>query len=515
MHHYQAMIIGGGLAGLATAVRLTENNVTDLLIVESGPGGTPSIAAVNFVLPGNPYGDTPEQYAKDMLAAGYGIGRQELVRDMAACSVAAYEMLRRCGVQFAMTEDGALLYRHLSGHSHPRSLCQTDGLIGGQMRAKLRELLKGRGVTFLRRECVRLLSDGGRVYGATLLDRTRFNKIDNIYASAVIAAWGGVGHLFPQTTYPADVNGRSLAMAYRSGAALCDLEFVEYEPMVMASPEATVGEPCPTAMLGEGAHLVNSRGERFLLAARPQGEAGTPKSVINQCIWAQIRQGLGSPHGGCWADLRQISRGTLEKYPWFYQRLLHAGVDPCRELIEVAPMPHSFSGGIEVNRGYESTIKGLFAVGEAAGGIHGACRCAGNAASQAVISGLICGDRIAESGVCQVALNRRFPCERRIEIGVFRRYQPRIQRLLAHGLPVYRSAETMRAALKEIQAIRCEQPVRQDEDTQDMCLSAELILRAALERRESRGTHLRLDYPEQEEDHAYSATWKKEEGSVS
>ena len=509
MHHYQAMIIGGGLAGLSAAVRLTEQEITDILVVEQGSGGTPAIAAINFVLPDNPYGDTPEQYRQDMLAAGYDIGHPELVRDMADNSVAAYELLGRCGVKFARQEDGLLLYRHLSGHHFPRSLCQTDGLIGAQMRGRLRQILQERGVTFLHRECVRLLSDGERVYGVTLLDRKHFNKIDNIYASVVIAAWGGVGHLFPQTTYPPDVNGRGLAIAWRAGAALCDLEFVEYEPMVMAYPEATVGEPCPTAMLGEGAHLVNSKGERFLMSIRPEGEAGTPKSVINRAIWEQTQKGLGAPHGGCWADLREIDRRVLERYPWFYGRLMQAGVDPCTELLEVAPMSHSYSGGIQVDRNYQSTVKGFFAVGEAAGGIHGACRCAGNAASQAVISGMICADYIAASGVCQVALNRRLPCERRIEIGIFGRYQPRIQRLVAKGLPIYRSAEVMEAALREIRAISLEQPVRQDEDTQDLCLTIELILQAALARKESRGTHLRLDYPHQDKAFGHSLTWRK------
>lgn len=509
MHHYQTMIIGGGLAALTTAARLTEHEITDILIVEAGAGGTPAIAAINFVLPDNPYGDTPEQYARDMMDAGYQIGHPELVRDLAEHSAETYELLARCGIRFARREDGSLLYRHLSGHSHPRSLCQTSELIGVQMRGTLREMLQRRGVTFTNRECVRLLSDEERVYGATLLDRKHFNKIDNVYASAVVAAWGGVGHLFPHTTYPADINGRGLAMAWKSGAALCDLEFVEYEPMVMASPEATVGEPCPTAMLGEGAHLVNSRGERFLLAIRPQGEAGTPKSVINRCIWDQSRQGLGAPGGGCWVDLREIPRETLEKYPWFYHRLMAAGVDPCQQLIEVAPMPHSFSGGIQVDRHYQSSLRGLFAVGEAAGGIHGACRCAGNAASQAAVSGLICADYLAESSACQLVINRRFPCERRMEIGIFQRYRPRIQQLAARGLPVYRSEETMMEAQEEIRRIAHEQPVRQDEDTQDLCLTLELMLQAAMARKESRGTHLRLDYPEQNPEYQRSIYWKK------
>lgn len=511
MHRYQVMILGGGLAGLAAAVRLTEQEICDILVVEQGAGGTPAIAAINFVLPDNPYGDTPALYAEDMLAAGYGIGNKALVQDMAEASPAAYALLRRCGITFAQGEDGRLLYRHLSGHRVPRSLCQTDGLIGVQLRERLHRVLEERGVTFMKRECVRLLSDGERVYGATLLDRAHFNLLDNVYASVVIAAWGGVGCLFPQTTYPRDVNGKGIAMAWQAGAALCDLEFVEYEPMVMAHPAETVGEPCPTAMLGEGAHLVNSRGERFLLAVRPQGEAGAPKSLINRCIWQQVQQGLGSPHKGCWVDLRMVPRAVLERYPWFYGRLVRAGVDPCRELIEVAPMAHSYSGGIQVDRAYRSNLQGFYAVGEAAGGIHGACRCAGNAASQAVVSGMLCADGVAASGAYQVTLNRTFPCERRIEIGIFARYQGSIQRLAAEGLGVYRSEAGLRTALEQLAHIQGEQAVRQDEDTQDLCLAVERMLIAALARRESRGTHLRTDYPEENPSFAHALVWQRKQ----
>lgn len=137
-------------------------------------------------------------------------------------------------------------------------------------------------------------------------------------------------------------------------------------------------------MLGEGAYLLNAKGERFLLQKRPQGEAGAPKSLINRMIWQQVKMGVGSPKGGCWVDMRHLPVQVLQGYPWFYNRIKAAGIDPQHELLEVAPMAHSFSGGVRVDRQYRSSLAGLYAVGEAAGGVHGACRCAGNAASQAV-----------------------------------------------------------------------------------------------------------------------------------
>lgn len=509
MKRYQAIIIGRGLSALATALRLTELGITELLIVGEGSGGSPLIAAINFVLPDNPYGDTPEAYAQDMLAAGYGIGDRQLVMDMAQKSAEGYAFLTRAGIRFATEADGSLKRRHLSGHRCPRSLCQTTELIGLEMEKRLTALLRERGVSFSQSICVRLLSDGRHVYGVTLLDRAHFNKLDNVYASVVVAAWGGVGHLFTRTTYPGDVNGRTLALAYRAGAALCDLEFLEYEPMVVIEPQGAAGEPCPTAILGEGGYLKNQSGERFVLKLRPQGEAGAPKSLINKLIWEQNANGKGSPHGGCWVDLRHIPVDVLKGYPWFYNRITSNGLDPNREMIEVAPMAHSFSGGIRVNRQYRSSLESLYAVGEAAGGVHGACRCAGNAASQAVLSGIICAEAIAQSGETQVQMQQRFPCERRIELGVYQRYAPRIQAIAQKGLPVYRTREAMQEALAQLDALSKEQPVRQDEDTQDLALAVRLMLIAALNRKESRGTHLRLDYPDMLPECERSFAWNE------
>lgn len=494
MNRYQAIIIGKGLAGLTTAARLVEQGVKDILVAGSGWGGTPYIAAINFVLPQSPWGDSPEQYAADMLSAGYQVGSEALVQRMAQASYEGYELLRRWGVRFAM-DQGRPKLRHLSGSSVPRSLCQTDGLIGRQMADKLMQGLRQRGVTFTERQCVRLLSDGKRVYGATLMNNRYFKQIDNVYAPVVVAAWGGAGSLFRRSTYPADVAGATIGKAFSAGAAMVDLEFVEYEPMVVLTPEGAYGEPCPTAMLGEGAHLLNAQGERYLLSVRPQGEAGAPKSLINQMIWKQAALGKGSPLGGTYVDLRHIPRQTLEGYPWFYERLMRSGVDPCGELVEVGPMAHSHSGGILVDEGYQSTVRGLYAVGEAAGGVHGACRLAGNAASQAVLSGMICANAAAGSGRTQEAVTAWLPCCRRVEIGIYNRFAPRVKALAETGLAIYRDGTVIRDCLRQVEEVLASKAAWMDEELLDLALSVKLMLRSALHRQESRGTHQRLDYP--------------------
>lgn len=489
--HHSVAIAGSGLAALATAARLHEQGVRGIAIYASGLGGTPYIAAINFVLPDNPYGDTPEQYATDMLAAGYNIGNRELVTEMANATVKGYELLCRWGVTFAHNEDGTIKLRHVSGHKYPRSLCQTTDLIGAEIEKVMIPRLKEAGVEFHDKcQVVDLLTKDGKVEGFTVSENG--GEPYNVYAPVVVAAWGGVGNLLGTSTYPDDVRGNTLGMAKQAGADLIDLEFIEFEPMVMMTPPGTVGEPCPTAMLGEGGTLLNSDGERFLLRVRPQGEAGAPKSLINHEIWKEVAAGKGNPHGGIWVDLRHIDEKVLKAYPWFYNRLMNNGCDPKKELLEVGPMPHSFSGGIKVDRNYESNVSGLYAVGEACGGIHGACRCAGNAASQATLSGLLCAEGIMNTGELTREVSEH-PVSVKQDNSAREKFLPELQKIAGHALGVFRNGPDLEKAVSATQDI-LDNP-EADSLTAQTALAIHLIAQAALNRRESRGTHNRLDFP--------------------
>lgn len=284
---HEVIIVGAGLASLVTAARLTELGIQDIGIYATGHGGTPYIAAINFVLPDNPYGDTVEQYYEDMLHAGYEINNRDLVKDMTEHTMDGYNLLKRWGISFAQNSDGTTKLRHLSGHTYPRSLCSTTGLIGIELVKKLKEKLKKNGVSVnMGYECVKILENQKMVSGITVISPEK--RVQNIYAPIVIAGWGGVGNLLGTSTYPHDVKGNILAMAKDAGANLVDIEFLEYEPMVVNSPEGAIGEPCPTAMLEEGAHLLNIKNERFMLNVRPQGESGAPKTLINKQIWQEV-----------------------------------------------------------------------------------------------------------------------------------------------------------------------------------------------------------------------------------
>lgn len=497
-NNHEVIIVGMGLAALTAAARMYELGVRDIAVYTKAYGGTPYIAAINFVLPENPYGDTIEKYAEDMLNAGYRIGNKKLVNEMAQNTMNGYNILRNWGVDFAKNPDGSTKLRHVSGHTFPRSLCSTKELIGVEIVKQMIQGLKDKGVKFYEGyECVRVLAENNRVHGITVKDRE--GKVENVYSKIVVAAWGGVGNLFGTSTYPKDIKGNTLAIGKEAGADLIDIEFLEFEPMVVAYPEGAVGEPCPTAMLGEGAYLLNSKGERFMLRVRPQGEAGSPKTLINKQIWKEVNAGNGTEHGGVYVDLRHIDREVLKAYPWFFNRLMDNGVDPNRDLVEVAPMAHSFSGGIKVDENYESTVKGLYAVGEACGGIHGACRCAGNAASQATISGLLCGEAAAKA-LAEMDKDepcKEFPVDYSVSEEVYNKYVPELKEIAVKALGIYRKGEELEAALSKIEEALKSEELKKDTEAFQVAESISYMLKAAIARKESRGTHMRLDYPEE------------------
>lgn len=490
---YNIIIIGLGLGALTAAARLTELGVKNIGIYAIGHGATQYIAAINFVLPGNPYGDTWQQYCEDMLHTGYDVGNRKLVEEMARNTLSGYKLLKRWGVSFANNTDGSTKLRHVSGHTYPRSLCCTTELIGQVIINEIIPRLERAGVEIHTGcECVRLLVRGKQVHGITIWKADLI--LENVYSSVIIAAWGGIGHLFGQSTYPGDIKGNTLAIAAEAGADFVDLEFYDFEPLVVLSPVGAVGEPCPTAMLGEGAYLRNADSERFMLGVYPQGEAGLPKTLINKQVWKQVASGKGSEHGGVWVDLRHINREVLKAYPWFYNRLMENGVDPCEQLVEVGPMPHSRLGGFKVGEDYQSSVWGLYAVGEACGGIHGAGRCAGNAASQATLSGLLCAEAITKTP--RNTVTEEFPVIYSKDTAVFAQYVPEAKALGARVLGIYRNGKDLEAAQSFLEVQCAKEELQKDEEAYQILLSILLMVRAASARKESRGTHMRLDYPE-------------------
>ena len=179
---------------------------------------------------------------------------------------------------------------------------------------------------------------------------------------------------------------------------------------------------------------------------------------------------------------------------------MNSGLDPKESLVEVGPMAHSFSGGIAVDEGYQSSVRGLYAVGEACGGVHGACRSAGNAAAQAVLSGLQCAESIASEGVSTPFEIPAAPVYS-VDAKTRERYVPHAKALAAEALGIYRDGAKLQNALDELEVMLSQPDLAKDSEARQILESIALMVRAALNRKESRGTHLRLDYPEMSKDY--------------
>jgi len=506
----QIIVIGSGLSSLVCAAYLVSKGLRNIALYATAYGGTPYIAGINFMLDNNPYGDSKEQYIEDMKRTGFALADTILIEKMASYSAETYEFLAWLGVPFSTLPDGTLKRRLLSGSTYPRTLCSTKGLIGIDLINTLESYLHKNGIEqHFGYRMINLDVEDERVVSVGFVDAE--NKEVHIPSDIVVAGWGGIGTLLGASTYPKDVNGKTLGIAYNAHIALADLEFIEYEPMVVMHPPKAAGEPCPTAMLGEGATLLNKHGERFLLKVRPQGEKGAGKSLLNDAIWEQVQRGQGSEHGGCFVDLRMIPKETLQLYPWFYQRLIHSGCDPTKELIEVGPLPHSYSGGVKVDQNCCSSLANLYAIGEAAAGFHGACRMAGNAAAQAAISGVIASLAIVEHAKDRIGEKKT----RREEHGycvdvAMRKEFLEIAEKVKGSLGVYRDGQELQKAFLLLEDFLAKKTISHDTESKHQAEALLLIISAAIKRTESRGSHKRVDYPTMDQCQALQYIWKKE-----
>jgi len=508
---FDLIVIGSGLAGLVTALRIAEESEKmKIAIISRANGATPYITVLNAVAESNLWGDSEEQYINDMLQAGYFINDKKLVVKMCRETLRCIDFLLKWNINFSKGSDGKFLRRHASGSSYPRSLFQEPDILGKQIIFKLKEhLLNKKEVYILENKiCRNLLVKDGKIFGATIEDFCDSSVI-NLFAPVVVAAWGGIGNLFLDSTYPSDIDGTNLSIAYEAGVSLVDLEFIEFEPLVIKWPEQIKGIICPTSILGDGAHLLNSKREQFILKHYQKEEAGCKKTVLNKAIWQEIKEKRGSEHGGIYIDLKNIPTKALNTYPWFYNKILKEGVDPEKVFLEVAPVAHSHSGGIRVKEDYQTNVDGLYAVGEAMGGTHGADRLAGNAATQALVSGILGAEEIlgrehrnipnSNVKIHKIQRNKK----------VYKKVVPKVKNIVKKIIGIEREENILIEGIKELKQILNSREISDDDYSYKITLSSLLIAQSCLIRKESRGNHFRSDYPNIDKDWQCSIEIKK------
>src|SRR4051794_10047375 len=376
------IIVGGGLAGLFCALKLAPRPVTLISAAPLGQGAS-SAWAQGGIAAAVGEGDTPEAHAADTVAVGGGIVDEAVALGIAREAAPRIHDLLAYGVPFDRDLEGRLAVGREAAHSARRIVHVRGDGAGAAIIAALSDAVRRTPSIRLIEGFVAeaLLTEDGAVTGLQLREADNFAARPILLAArTVVLATGGIGHLYAVTTNPREAGGSGLAIAARAGATIADPEFVQFHPtaiMVGRDPAPLATE----ALRGEGATLINDKGERFMLARHPLAELA-PRDIVARGVFAEIAAGHG-----VFLDARDaLGADFAERFPTVYASCMAAGIDPVKQPIPVAPAAHYHMGGISVDAHGRTSLKGLWAGGEVSStGAHGANRLASNSLLEAVV----------------------------------------------------------------------------------------------------------------------------------
>jgi L-aspartate oxidase len=489
------VIVGAGLAGLFTALKLAPIPVTLVAAAPLGQGSSTGWAqgGVAAAVGSN---DEPALHADDTVTAGAGIVDPNVARFVAAEGPERIADLVTYGVPFDRDAGGAFALSQEAAHSRRRVVHVSGDRTGAAILDAL--IARVRATPSIRvlegYEADELIMADGRVEGVRLVRTAAHGKEVYEYfpACAVVLATGGVGALYAVTTNPTYARGEAIAMAARAGAVIGDPEFVQFHPTAI-----DVGlDPAPLAteaLRGEGATLVNANGERFMLNIDPRAELA-PRDVVARAVFNEIATGRGA-----FLDCREaIGARFATAFPTVYALCQKAGIDPGRELIPVAPAAHYHMGGIATDARGRSSVPGLWAVGEVtATGLHGANRLASNS----LLEALVFGARAAADILQLERGTRHTPRTDLQRVGDITADHAaargpavaRLRRTMSEHVGVVRTAAGLKKSIATLRDI--ERRAGADRVLANMALAARFIAVGALLREESRGAHARSDFP--------------------
>lgn len=495
------VVIGAGLAGLFTALRLAPLPVTVVAAAPLGQGAS-SVWAQGGIAAAVGEGDTPAQHAADTVAAGGGIVDVHVAEVVAAEAPSRIADLLRYGVPFDRDIAGHFVLSREAAHSRSRVVRVSGDRAGAAiMQALIAAARATPSIRFLEGyEAMDLIVDAGsgaegRVSGVRLVrtDAKGTGAFDFMPASAVVLATGGAGALYSVTTNPVYARGEAIAFAARAGATIADAEFVQFHPTAI---DADV-DPAPLAseaLRGEGATLINRDGIRFMTRLDPAGELA-PRDIVARGVFAEIAAGRGA-----FLDCREaIGAGFPQMFPTVYGHCRAAGIDPVTQPIPIAPAAHYHMGGVATDLAGRTTLEGLWAVGEVAStGLHGANRLASNSLLEAVVLGARVADDIGRlvspSAVRPIAKTYRTTTERPLDAVRRARLILQLRQTMSDHVGVVRTGSGLEFALATLREIGDD--AGDDALVTNMALAAEIITGSALLRTESRGAHFRSDFPD-------------------
>ncbi len=558
-HEHDVLVIGAGGAGLRAAVEASAAGVKVAVISKSLLGKAHTVMAeggIAAALADVDDRDSWRVHFADTMRGGQYLNSWRMAELHAKEAPACVRELESWGALFDRTPDGRILQRNFGGHRYPR-LAHVGDRTGLEMIRTLQDHGIHLGLdVFMEHTVVTLLKDGDRVVGAFGYDRER-GRFHLFRAKAVVLATGGIGRAYKITSNSWEYTGDGHALAYDAGAALMDMEFVQFHPTGMIWPPSVRGLLVTEGVRGEGGVLRNKDGRRFMFDEIPplykdqtadteeegwrytQGDknARRPPDLLTRdhvarCIRREVREGRGSPHGGVFLDIawikERIPNGAehiKKKLPSMYHQFKQlADIDITQVPMEVGPTTHYMMGGVRVDPYSQmSEVPGLFAAGECGAGLHGANRLGGNSLSDLLVFGKRAGEyaaRFAKDNSLgkvnpdQVSAAEKWalePFERDGGEGPYA-VQYALQDMMQDLVGIVRQENEMLQALERIQELKMRAARAGVSghreynngwhtaiDLNNLLTVSEAVSRAALERKESRGAHFRDDYPAKDE----------------
>ncbi len=525
------LVVGTEAAGGIAAIAASEG--ADVLMVTKGVMGKSGVTIMAVATYSAPLakGDSPGVTLRDTIIGGRFLNDQHLADIFSREAAQTVKELERYGVRWA--KDGErYLQLAMPGHTYVRG-CYTQpiGTTGRQITRALVKEARRRNIQLLDDTFVTdILTRDGRAIGVTAIDLRR-GEFLVIKAKCTILATGGGMEVYRGNCGAREATGDGYSMAYRLGLPLRDMEFVQYYPTVMIWPKRLFGQQTVTRLRYElNAQLLNFYGERFMNRYDPARMEKSTRDIVARAIQTEVKEGRGTEHGGAYMDVSYLPRRVVETaiarlYPGYDfggVNMLDEGIDIREEPIEVAPGAHFFMGGLVADEWGDVGLPGLLACGEVVGGVHGANRLGGNALPEMSVFGLRAGRRAVETAKKEKAFIEPVPAQvreiRDRRYAIFFRdggirpkdVREEIQQVMWDNLLALRDERTIETALRKLETIRSEKLSRlvlssrtrnynlewvEALEAEVMTDVAEMIARAALERKESRGAHYRFDFP--------------------
>ena len=536
------LVIGTGGSGLRAAIEVAEAGA-DVLAVGKRPkeDSHTSLAAggINAALATMDPDDTWQQHAADTIKESYDLANPRTVEIVTQGAAEGIADLERYGMDFAKEDDGRISQRFFGAHTWRRTAFAGD-YTGLEIQRTLIRRAEALEIPILDRVYItKLLVADGRIFGAygfDVIDGTGYR----IYADAVILAAGGHNRIWRRTSSRRDENtGDSFRLAVEAGARLRDAELVQFHPSGIIEPENAAGTLVSEAARGEGGILRNGLGERFMERYDPRRMELSTRDRVALAAYTEIAEGRGTENGGVWLDVSHLPRETImNRLPRVFQTLMETQMlDITASPIEIAPTAHYSMGGVWVDPVDHSTdVEGLWAIGEASSGLHGANRLGGNSLIELLVFGRIVGrSAVAYSDSLEAQVRSHAAvAEARSEISELlesegtenvRALQREVRNLMTEHAGVVRDEAGLVAGLEKLAGIEARMAdvgihpdiagfadLSHAFDLRSSVLAARATLECALERRETRGCHNRSDYPEMDPELQVNLVWSPSTG---